>query len=67
MTNLEYLISVLNGEVDDGGASFEAVVHYNINCPHFCGEEGLPCEGQQPRREICVPCKMAWLEHEVSE
>ncbi len=29
MTNQEYLISALNDEIDDGGASWEAVVH----CP----------------------------------
>lgn len=65
MTNREYLISALNGEIDDGGVSFEAEVHYHIACPHFYGEENLPCEDQEPSREICVPCKMAWLEAEV--
>lgn len=67
MTNLEYLISVLCGEVDDGGASYEAVVHYNIACPHFLGERNLRCENRSPCREICVTCKMEWLEQEVSE
>lgn len=65
MTNLEYLISVLLDEIDDGGAAYESVVNYNIACPHFCGEEGLPCEDHEPSREICVPCKVAWLNAEV--
>ena len=67
MTNLENLISVLSGEVDDGGASFEAAVHYNIACPHYSGMDGLRCENREPCREICVECKMEWLETEVSQ
>jgi len=64
VTNLQFLIAALTGEIDDGGASFEAEVHYHIACPHFQGEENLPCEDHEPSREICVPCKMQWLEAE---
>ena len=64
MTNLEYLLIALKDEIDDGGASFEAAVHYNIACPHYYGKKDLLCEDKKPCREICVECKMKWLEEE---
>jgi hypothetical protein len=67
VTNLEYLIACLRDEIDDGGASYEAAVHYNIACPHFCGEKVLPCDNEEPSRKLCVPCKMKWLKQEVSD
>lgn len=60
-TNLEYIIAALSDEIDDGGASFEAVVHYNLSCPHFSDEKGLPCDYAEISRELCVQCKMDWL------
>ena len=33
ITNLDYIIAALKDEIDDGGASREAVVYYNIACP----------------------------------
>lgn len=66
MTNLQYLIACLTDQIDDGGASFEAAVHYHIACPHFLCDENLPCEDQEPSRKVCYPCKVAWLNAEVS-
>ena len=68
-TNLDYIIAALTGEIDDGGASFESVVHYNIDCPHVEGETDLPCDSPnvEPCRDICVPCKIEWLYGEYDE
>ena len=63
-TNLDYIVAALTDEIDDGGASFESVVHYHLSCPHFSDEIGLPCDDAEISREICVPCKMEWLEKE---
>lgn len=65
MTNLEYLIAALTDKIDDGGSAYEAAVHYNIACPHFLCEQNLPCDRRAPSREICVPCKMEWLNKEI--
>lgn len=71
MTNLEYIIAALTGEIDDGGASWDACVHYNINCPYSDGDKRCHCrnlpEDVEPSREMCVECKAEWLESEVSE
>lgn len=68
-TNLDYIIAALTGEIDDGGTSFESVVHYNIDCPHVEGETDLPCDNPnvEPCRDICVPCKIEWLYGEYDE
>ena len=63
-TNLDYIVAALKNEIDDGGASFEAVVNYYISCPHYSGEVNLPCDDAEISRQICVPCKMEWLEKE---
>lgn len=65
MTNLEYMIAALTDQIDDGGSCYEAAVHYNIACPHFLGEQNLPCDRHEPSREICVPCKVEWLNKEI--
>lgn len=69
MTNREYIIACLQGEIDDGGASEEACIAYNINCPYFEGDSRCLCarEGGDINRETCVECKSKWLESEVDE
>lgn len=70
MTNLEYVISCLTDQVDDGGASYEACVHYHINCPYTDGDTRAHCWQKgldYPNREHCTACKMEWLEDEVDE
>ena len=68
MTNLEYLIAALTGGIDDGGASEEAAIYYNINCPYYDGDERCHCKGTLDiTREMCVACKAEWLESEVDE
>lgn len=81
MTNKEMLIAVLNGEIDDGGASWEAWVHYHINCPYRNGDRRCHCypdayrngeadtvrfkDEKEATRELCVGCKGEWLESEA--
>ncbi len=72
MTNKEYIVKLLSDEdfIDDGGTSYEALVHYNISCPYTCGDERAHCHNKPldyTNREVCVACKMEWLESEVDE
>lgn len=69
MTNLEYMIASLTDQFDDGGASYECTVHYNIACPYFSDDKRAHCKDDDvyPSREVCVPCKMEWLESEGDE
>ncbi len=68
-TNKDYMIAVLTDSIDDGGASYEAVAEYNIDCP-YCGYADCYNEhhkndyGTIEYREGCVACKLAWLERE---
>jgi hypothetical protein len=72
MTNKEYIVKLLSEEdfIDDGGTSYEALVHYNINCPYTCGDVRAHCHNKPldyTNRKVCVACKMEWLESEVDE
>lgn len=67
MTNREYLIAALTDQIDDGGASEEAAVYYNINCPYYDGDSRCHCSGKEINRETCVACKFEWLDSEVDE
>ena len=75
MTNREYMVGLLNdwAFIDDGGASYEAMVNYNVSCPYFCGDERALCyeNGNQKdelvNRDNCVACKEQWLDSEVDE
>lgn len=67
-TNQEFLIACLNGEVDDGGASWEAELHYHIACPYFNGDERALCnDSEEMSRDLCVECKRKWLESPIDE
>lgn len=68
-TNKDYLIAVLTEDIDDGGASYESAVEYNIACPYRHSSDCLnDHEGNQydskKYRDGCVRCKLAWLERE---
>lgn len=67
MTNKEYIVMLLsdNELIDDGGASFEALVHYHINCPYHCGDKRAHCHNKTLSYERCVACKTEWLDMEV--
>lgn len=68
MTNREMLIKSLQDEFDDWAAS-ESNVAYGINCPYY-EIEGHPCEKEEypfDTLRVCGPCKMEWLDKEVSE
>lgn len=52
MTNREYMINLLldglesrlnRVSIDDGGASEEAMIYYNINCPYYAGDKRAYC------------------------
>ena len=51
----------------DNGADGESVIYYNISCPYFRGDERARCKDQIMimNRELCVECKMDWLNAEV--
>lgn len=68
-TNKDYLIAVLAGSIDDGGASYESVAEYNIDCPYYrdnnCYNEHFGNEyDTKAYTEGCVKCKLAWLDRE---
>lgn len=71
MTNKEMLIKALNDEFDDGGATYDSVVDYNINCPYFGNDNRAHCHYNEPYQtlthEQCLECKLEWLEAEVDE
>lgn len=83
MTNQEFLIAALQDDIDDGGASQEACIYYNIGYPYFDDDRKRHCypvyyrmgktgkvrykEFLDPSREMCVRCKAEWLESEVDE
>ena len=66
MTNLEYLVAALTDEIDDGGASYEAALFYNIACPYHQGDMRCHCgiTGYSTSRELCFGCKDEWLNSE---
>lgn len=78
MTNREYMINLLldglewqdkefeRVNIDDGGASYEAMVYYNIHCPYVYNDERALC-GNKVDRDTCFRCKEQWLDSEVDE
>lgn len=82
MKNINLLINILMDimefegleferiNIDDGGATEEAEVHYHIKCPYFVGDERALCHGcklSDVGRYLCVKCKFQWLLDEVDE
>lgn len=81
ITNAEYMINLLMDyleyegkpfkrvNIDDGWASGEAMIHYNVNCPYFSGDKRAVCykDDSLIDREHCVECKSKWLLQEVDE
>ena len=83
ITNAEYMINLLmdflhgNGielhkiDIDDGGASEESMIYYNVACPYVDGDERCECKdtgpSEIPSREMCSECKYKWLASEVDE
>ena len=79
MTNREYIINLLldgleneadfeRVSIDDGGASYEAMVYYNIACPYYDDDERCHCIREEAMtREICYRCKEEWLNSEVEQ
>ena len=68
-TNKDYLIAVLTDSIDDGGASYESVAEYDIDCPYVSSADCLNKSeeneyGTAKYREGCLRCKLAWLERE---
>ena len=81
MTNREYMAKQLSNPdwIDDGGASYESMVEYNINCPYFHGDTRSHCKDIEaeylagrrnslsPTKYECIAFKHEWLEAEVDE
>lgn len=72
MTNREYMIALLSNEnfIDDGGASYKAMIYNYIRCPYYPNHERCHCRGKEIAEisgEECSYCKMEWLDQEVEE
>ena len=67
MKNREYIIAQLSDEnfIDDSGASYEAMIYYNIRCPYFDGDKRALCHKKEANRDLCFQCKQKWLDSEV--
>lgn len=79
MTNREYMINLLldglewqdkefeRVSIDDGCASYEAMVYYNIRCPYVYSDKRALCDNKvgKANRETCFRCKEQWLDSEV--
>jgi len=68
-TNKDYLIAVLTDSIDDGGASYESVARYDIDCPYTCDRDCLNHHENtnyvsKKYQEGCLRCKLAWLDRE---
>lgn len=70
MTNREYMIGLLSsrGFVDDGGASYEAMIFYNVECPYYSVDGRGHCspDGKNQQGKLFA-CKEEWLDSEVDE
>lgn len=65
-TNRDYLIEALTGEIDDGGASYEAAARYDIACPYRSNCDCLNHirnvnYGEKGFEDNCTTCKLSWL------
>lgn len=83
MTNLNHMLNLLMDisdynedaepferiNIDDGGASEEAMVYYNIECPYRSGDDRCHCKDlkvtEKISRKMCSDCKYEWLLQEV--
>ena len=67
MNNRQYLIAQLSDEnfIDDCGASYEATIFYNINCPYFYHDDRAFCHNKTATRNMCFRCKQKWLDSEI--
>jgi len=69
MTNRECMIGLLsdNTFIDDGGASEEALIFYNISCPYCDGDRRAACHEDYNaiNWHTCIRCKTEWLDSEV--
>ena len=73
MTNREYMIELLQDDsfIDDGGASYEAMIYSHICCAYGFDDERGECRQKAlvdvNIRDTCVRCKEKWLDSEVEE
>lgn len=59
----------------EGGASYEAMLYYNFDCPYvgreseggLCYDEDIEVSVKKATRETCVKCKERWLNSERNE
>lgn len=78
MTNRQYIINLLldgleneadfeRVSIDDGFASYEAMVYYSIACPYYVRDEKCHCNSYELQRKACYDCKEEWLNSEVEQ
>ena len=68
-TNKDYVIAALTETIDDGGASYESVAEYHIDCPYVRNSDCLNHHedneyDSKEYKQGCVRCKLAWLQRE---
>lgn len=68
-TNKDYVIACLTDSIDDGGASYESLMKYNIACPYSgivdcLNHHERNAYGTNEYEEECVRCKTAWLDRQ---
>lgn len=69
-TNREYIIRSLADPdwIDDGGAAYDSMLHYHIDCPYLGSDPRAHCYGKPDdymNWDNCNACKEEWLEREV--
>jgi hypothetical protein len=65
-TNRDYLIAALTDSIDDGGASYDSALEYNIDCPYINSTDCLNIHedneyGTATYGDGCLRCKVSWL------
>lgn len=68
-TNKDVMVAALTNSIDDGGAYYEGVVEYYIDCPYYSDSD---CLNEHDGNKVgtaaysagCVRCKLSWLNRE---
>lgn len=73
MTNRQYMIGLLSNVsfVDDGGKSYESMLHLHLSCPYYKDDERCHCKDldvwEFETKTMCCACKHEWLDSEVED
>lgn len=70
MTNREYLARILEDPyfIENNNEVEKAMVSRHIACPYYEDEDEIFCKDTiDPSEEMCLNCKYAWLNKNVSK